>query len=98
LSAKVLTPSGFKRMGDIHVGDDVIMPDGSATQVTDVFPQGKKPIYRVCLADGGSTLCTADHLWHVREEGEEEWKTITTAAILEGVKVGKRYELPEVRA
>jgi hypothetical protein len=33
----------------------------------------------------------------VREEGEEEWKTIPTAAILAGLKVGKLYELPEAR-
>jgi hypothetical protein len=97
LSARVLTPSGFKRMGDIHVGDEVITIDGGATPVTDVFPQGRKPIFRVMLADGGSTRCTADHLWRVREEGEEEWRTIPTETILAGVAAGRRYELPEAR-
>jgi hypothetical protein len=49
------------------------------------------------LADGGSTRCTADHLWRVREEGEEEWRTIPTATILAGVKAGRRYEVPAWR-
>jgi hypothetical protein len=97
LSAKVLTPSGFKRMGDIHVGDEVITPDGSATQVTNVFPQGKKPIYRVVFNDGSQTRTTADHLWSVRAEGEEDYRTLPLAALMPGVKAGKRYELPEVR-
>jgi hypothetical protein len=97
LSAKVLTPSGFKRMGNIHVGDDVIMPDGSATQVTDVFPQGRKPIYRVVFNDGSQTRTTADHLWHVREDGEEDYRTIPLAAIMPGVARGVRLWTPEVR-
>jgi hypothetical protein len=97
LSAKVLTPTGFRLMGDIHVGDEVIAADGSATKVTHVFPQGRKPIYRVVLDDGSATQTTSDHLWHVREDWEEGWKTIPLAEILAGMGAGKVYELPRAR-
>lgn len=63
LDAKVLTPAGWVRMGDIHVGDQVIAADGTATLVSGVFPQGEKEIYRVTFHDGSSTECCAEHLW-----------------------------------
>lgn len=40
LDSLVLTPTGFKRMGDIEVGDIVNAPSGGVTKVTGVFPQG----------------------------------------------------------
>ena len=63
LDAKVLTPSGWKRMGEITLGDVVIAGDGSPTLVEAVFPQGDKPIFRVTFSDGATTECCDEHLW-----------------------------------
>lgn len=64
-SALVLTPHGWKRMGDIQAGDTVLAPDGKHATVVGVFPQGVLPVYRVTLADGASTVVSGDHLWAV---------------------------------
>jgi len=63
LDAKILTPTGWKRMGETTVGERVIAGDGSPTVVTGVFPQGEKEIFRVTFSDGSSTECCAEHLW-----------------------------------
>lgn len=63
LDAKILTPNGWKRMGDIHVGDHVIAVDGHATKVTAVYPQGEKEIFEVTMTDRTSTQCCDEHLW-----------------------------------
>jgi len=63
LDAKVLTPDGWRRMGDLRPGDLVIAGDGSPTAVTGVYPQGEKDIYRVTFSDGATTECCAEHLW-----------------------------------
>lgn len=63
LDANVLTPTGWKRMGDVRVGDLVIAGDGMPTVVEAVFPQGDKDIYRVVFSDGGSAECCEEHLW-----------------------------------
>ena len=76
LWAKVLTPTGWKRMGDIQVGDDVTAGDGSVTQVTGVFPQGDMDVYSVQLEDGRIAYCTRDHLWPVLIYGEERVMTL----------------------
>jgi hypothetical protein len=65
LDAKILTPHGWKLMGDIHVGDEVINSQGQVSHVTGVFPQGMKAIYRVEFTDGSATECCDDHLWLV---------------------------------
>jgi phosphate starvation-inducible PhoH-like protein len=65
LSSRVLTPSGFRPIGEVRVGQYVIGSDGSPTEVVGVFPQGRKEIYRVRATDGGSTRCCGEHLWTV---------------------------------
>lgn len=63
LDVKIITPDGWKLMGDIRVGDQVITKTGETTTVEVVFPQGEKEIFRVVFSDGSSTECCDEHLW-----------------------------------
>jgi hypothetical protein len=62
LTAKILTPSGWKLMGELSVGDEIVDPDGGIGFVEEIFPQGKKQVFNVMFSDG-STQCCEDHLW-----------------------------------
>jgi len=73
-NAKVLTPYGWKLMGDMKVGDKVISGTGNVANVLGVFPQGKKPCYEVVLDDGSKTVCSYDHLWKVQTRGDRNKK------------------------
>ena len=59
----VLTPSGYRQLGEIRVGDFVIGSSGKAVLVKGVFPQGIKPSYRVWFHDGSSVEAGPEHLW-----------------------------------
>lgn len=61
--AKVLTPTGWVRNGDILPGDMVIAGDGMPTRVQAVFPQGEVECFRVGFSDGSSVVASDDHLW-----------------------------------
>ena len=63
----VLTPSGWREMGELCVGDLVIAGDGTPTPVVGVYPQGVKPVYRLTFNDGASTRCGLDHLWKAKD-------------------------------
>ncbi|MFE0520229.1 helicase-related protein [Streptomyces sp. NPDC058954] len=65
LDALVLTPTGFRRMGDMRVGDEIVVPDGEIALVDGVFPQGERDVWRLVLSDGSSVECDDEHLWIV---------------------------------
>lgn len=56
------TPSGYKRNGNLTVGDYVFDRHGKPTKVLGVYPQGKKEVYRIHLKDGRYLDCCKDHL------------------------------------
>ena len=70
LDAKVLTPAGWREMGQLSVGDEVTGGDGGAVRVSGVYPQGVKEVFEVTLKDGSRTRCTDEHLWAVRWPGQ----------------------------
>lgn len=72
ISEPVLTEDGWKRMGDIKVGTKVYGEDGKLHNVTDVFPQGIKDVYKVTFRDGTSTRCGLEHLWRVETKKQRE--------------------------
>ncbi|QDH91680.1 terminase [Mycobacterium phage Phrappuccino] len=66
LDTNVLTPTGWRRMGDLQVGDKVIGSAGRPVVVTAIHPQGVRPVYRVTTADGASTEAADTHEWAVQ--------------------------------
>lgn len=65
VDARVLTPSGWRKIGDLSVGDEVTGSDGRATAVTGVYPRGLLPTYDVTFTDGATIRVDGDHLWRV---------------------------------
>ncbi len=61
----VLTPDGWRPIGDLAVGDKVVAGDGSITSVTAIHPQGVKEVFRLRFDRGESVRCCAEHLWSV---------------------------------
>ena len=65
LDEPVLTPQGWRPIGELRVGDPIMAGDGSATIVTGVYPQGPKAVFRLTFDDGAWTRCDESHLWTV---------------------------------
>ena len=91
LTSKVYTPYGYKLMGDIKVGDIILDGKGNPTKVLAVFPQGKRPIYKINLNDGTYIEVADNHLNSVyrvwsksgaksrsQQEGREDFVIETT--------------------
>lgn len=102
----VLTPKGWRGLGDLAVGDEVYGGDGRPVRIRDVRHYGQAPVFRVTLSDGTSTRCTAEHRWRVstpddRHHGRGE-RVLTTAQIVaqgthqvSGSRRNRRFALPE---
>jgi len=98
--SKVLTPTGFRLIGDLAVGDRVIGSDGRPTEVLGIYPQGRKPVYRVQTQDGASTLACGEHLWAVATASDKRrgkpLRIVQTRDMVGHVRSAHqhRYELP----
>jgi len=91
LDARIKTTTGWKRMGELRLGDELASVDGRRSLVSGIFPQGARPVYRVTFSDGRSTTCTAEHLWRVHYRGWSEPRVLEAdrvAALLQR----KRYQ------
>lgn len=86
LDAKLLTPVGWKSMGDIKIGDLVAGSDGEFNRITGVFPQGKKDIYRVKFTDGTSTECCDEHLWYTKTRNDRKSNRSGTVKTLREIR------------
>lgn len=66
ISELVLTPDGWKRNGDLKVGDFVNTPYGKPQPIKAVYPHKERDIYELCTSDGRCVECSIDHLWEIR--------------------------------
>jgi phosphate starvation-inducible PhoH-like protein len=97
---QVLTPTGFRQIGSLSVGDLVIGSDGYPTPVLGVYPQGRREVFRVCAQDGASTLCCGEHLWALATRDDRRrgkpLRVLETREMLGQLRAAHyhRFELP----
>ena len=69
LSSKLLTPKGYINMGDVTIGQELLDGYGNITKVTEIYPQGKKPVYEIILEDKSRIKVGLEHINHVFKDG-----------------------------
>src|SRR5574341_965395 len=96
LSARVLTPTGWRPMGELKVDDYVCRPGGGLARILGVYPQGGLPTFRITTKRGLSARSSADHLWlvkHERHGRSDNWELRTLSELGDG----KGWQLPPCR-
>ena len=88
LDEEIPTPTGWKRMKDIHRGDEVFSVDGSAVRVLYESEVFNKPMYRVHFEDGSTVDASGDHVWTVQ--------TKDTRRTARRKPIGRRRNKPEL--
>lgn len=87
LWANVLTPTGFRPMGEIKQGDLVLGPYG-AVWVTGVYPQGIEDVYCLTMANGVKVYASLGHRWlykYAHNLQPESWREGTTKSLLKSL-------------
>ncbi len=104
LDSLLMTPNGWRTMGEIKIGDKVIGADGKPTEVIGVYPQGVKAVYRLTMTDNSTTLACAEHLWQVKtledKRRDKPARVLETQEMLGNFRRNHqyRYELPLLSA
>ena len=68
LDTKIYTPTGYKLMKDIKVGDYVLGRDGKPTKVLATYNHTNVEMYRITFSDGVTIDCCKDHLWKIYDQ------------------------------
>lgn len=100
----ILTPTGWRKIGSLKVGDKLCATDSTVQEVIGVFPQGDKELYRVRMRDGGQVDVGLEHNWlawrtHANTKkgnkitcGEESARKWTTAQMMAEIAKGRRKD------
>ena len=91
LDAQVRTRCGWKRMGELAVGDALASVDGQPSIVTGVFPQGLRQVFRIEFSDGRAAECCAEHLWRVSCRHWPQPRVLSTEKLID-LLARKRYQ------
>jgi replicative DNA helicase len=83
LDAKIKTPTGWRDMGSLEVGDALASVDGAPSIVTGIHPQGVRQVYRITFSDGRSAEACAEHLWRVHCREWDAPRIVDTARLIE---------------
>jgi predicted phage terminase large subunit-like protein len=76
VDTEVPTSQGFKKLGELNVGDEVFGPDGQPTKVLAKSKVWKgRPLYALTTDDGEVVHCDAAHLWTYHTETSQETAT-----------------------
>lgn len=106
VDTKVVTPFGYRRIGDLKAGDIISATDGGMQRVVYRKDHGKLPAYRLTFIDGSSVIASYDHLWNVRRTCyvskkrhinnlglKGDWRVWTTQQIVDFLQKKKNGEL-----
>lgn len=72
---EIPTPGGYKKMGDLKIGDCVYGQDGNLTRIVDIPFKGEDECYRFVYADGSEVVSSKDHAWICKTSEERFRKT-----------------------
>ena len=66
----VATPTGWRKMKDLKVGDYVIGRNGKPTKVIGVYPQGEQELAKITFKDNVEIITDMEHRWTVIPAGQ----------------------------
>lgn len=103
LYTNILTPGGWVKMRDVHVGTKVFTRNGDIATIAGVYPQGVKPVYRITLSDRTHIDVSDEHLnvvyWYNEDKKRREDFVLTTMDLIDKFEHSRfklRIDVPQV--
>lgn len=89
----VATPSGFRKMGSLEIGDYICTPYDGIQKVSNIFEQGEHTIYGFHFDDGTTVSCMDNHRFWVRTKPEEKFHEMTAREIMDIYKIDAPFPM-----
>lgn len=92
-STMVATPSGFRRMGDLEVGDLICTPYNGVQKVSEIFEQGEQTIYTLHFDDGTTLKCMNNHRFWARVGAGDIYHEMTAREIFDNYVIDRPFPM-----
>lgn len=89
----VATPHGFKRMGDLVVGDEICTPYEGVQKVSAIYEQGTHTVYTLHFDDDTTLECMNNHRFWARVGCFGQFKEMTAQEIFANYKIDAKYPM-----
>ena len=98
LTSKILTPSGWKTIGDINEGDEIVTPSGKISKIIKLHEINNLSTYKITFCDGRTAECTENHLWKAFNndwtDRDGRWRIVDTKYLKEKHEKTKQVQIP----
>lgn len=94
LLTPILTPTGWRKFGDLRPGDYVFHPSGKPTMVTKTHPVDQWDTWEVEISDGTVETFTGEHLFTVEEFVGKSKRVRRTLDVRTMAREGLVFERP----
>lgn len=84
----VATPAGFRKMGELKVGDLICTPYEGVQRVKEIFEQGENTVYHFYFDDGTKVACMNNHRFYGRAHADEPFMVWEAKDIMKLYKLG----------
>ena len=92
-STPVATPEGFRKMGDLEVGDLICTPYNGVQKVEQIFEQGEQTVYVFHFDDGTEVRCMDNHRFWARPSASDDFRVMTAREIMDLYKIDIPFPL-----
>lgn len=79
----VATPNGFKKIGDLQIGDEICTPYNGIQKVCGIYEQGVNTVYAFDFDDGTTLQCMDNHRFLARFGHDEPFMVTSAREIIE---------------
>lgn len=87
VSTLVVTPSGYRKIGDLEVGDEICTPYDGVQRVNGIFDQGKNTVYHLYFDDGTKVVVMDNHRFLARIGNTGNFKVMTAREVMNEYKL-----------
>ena len=87
----VATPTGWRKLGDLEIGDKICTPYNGIQKVCGIYEQGINTVYALDFDDGTSLQCMDNHRFLARFGHDEPFMVTTAREIFDRYKIDIPY-------
>lgn len=92
-STPVATPNGFRKMGELEIGDVICTPYDGVQKVSNIYEQGENTIYKFHFDDGTSVNCMDNHRFWARTSISDDFHEMTAREIMDRYVIDRPFPL-----